>query len=109
MALQKSYEDRSGTTHASAYHMITAVNSRNLNTDPEVVITVSIFHDNTARQAGKEAVDDRFGIVNRSVSGAIFNTYFAPAVLNTVDKNIRSQAYEYLKTEIAYYTDAQDV
>ena len=102
MALQMSFDDDFGSTHASAYHRISSLT---LLPDPKIAsMEMEIYVDAAARAAAKTPLLKRHYVIE----GNDFDTYFAPAVLDVVDQNPQERAYEFLKT-LDEYDGASDV
>jgi len=102
MSLQLSYEASTGVTHASAHHKITNLSLRRQSSC--ALIHVTIFKDAAAMAADKSPV----GNASHRVAGEDYATYYANAVLDTVDQNVVERSYEYLKT-LDDYSGASDV
>ena len=102
MALQLSFDDQFGSTHASAYHRILM-----LHMDVDVRIAewvVGIYKDAAARADGKMVLTKRA----YALRGDDFDTYLAPDVLDIEDQNPQERLYVYLKT-LDEYDGASDV
>ena len=102
MALQKSFDDAHGSTHASAYHRVTS-----LHLDIEHKIaewSVNTYKDSQARADGKVPVN----VKTFMLTDTDYDTYFAPSVLDVVDQNPQERVYVYLKT-LDEYDGASDV
>jgi hypothetical protein len=102
MALQLSYDAPTGVTHASAYHKITGL-SQDRQSD-RMMLHVLIYKDAAAKAADKSPV----GSASYRVADADYATYYANAVLDTVDQNHIERSYVYLKT-LSDYSGASDV
>jgi len=91
MALQKSYEDVHGTTHASAYAKIIAVT---LNTLFKVaVVDLFVYKDEAARQAVKEPV----ARMKYRYEGEDYDDHFSITEMDVEDKNPVKIAYDLIK------------
>lgn len=101
MALQGSYEDEHGVTHASAYAVVGNVRLDYLAS--RAIVTVNIFHDSTAKTNGKVPV-----IVNcYDYYGSDFTSNFGTAALSPVDANPQKNAYDdvKLKSDFSGWSD----
>ena len=96
MALQASYTDDYGATHADAYVQI-----QSLFLFPSMIhMDVAYFHNAAARSKADETAQK--AVINHfqfQISGSDFNTYFADGVLDDDGKSPYKQAYAYLKTQ----------
>ena len=92
MALQISFDDQFGSTHASAYFRILGVDVRNA--DSFASIYVATYVDAAARTDDKAPLQKK----PHQVVDDIFTTYFAVEALDVVDQNPIERGYEYLKT-----------
>ena len=96
MAIQKSYVDRFGSTHAEAYSKIKAVTVENAQTH----ILLEVYHNAAARSksdatAQKPFIDQVWGLAE----GSDFTTYFADSVLVGSYKSPLKQGYAWVKTQ----------
>ena len=92
MALQKSYEDIYGVTHASAYSKVEIFEPH---TSEKVVnIQVHTYVDAAARSAGKRAVHVR----HYRYEDTDYDALLSPTVMDPVDKNPIKLIYVKLKT-----------
>jgi len=112
MALQKSWDDEFGATHASAYARVIRIDM-----DIEhatATATVGIYVDSAARNAGKKPFQRRsynFDTLSGSslvpsTASARFADLFAVGVLNT--KNPTKSVYDHIKT-LSEWSGATDV
>jgi len=96
MALQVSYTDDYGATHAQAY-----VQVQSMTIYPSVVhMDVAYFHNAAARSKADETAQK--SVIRHfqfQIAGTDFNTYFADGVLDDDTKSPFKQAYAYLKTQ----------
>ncbi len=105
MALQKQITLDNGIILTNAYIKISSFYFFNKVGDNSYVnIEISIFKDQQARIDGKPEVI-RF---NHKCADPKFTEYFSLAVLNDQDKNMISQAYEYMKT-MSIYSGASSI
>ena len=99
MALQKSYTDVYGVTHATAYTRIDSVSV----THDEAKITVLIYHDADARSKGDASkIKQALKVANADIFNGDYTTYFADDVLKSDTKSPIGQAYEWLKAQTDY-------
>ena len=111
MALQKTFNDTTGATYTDAYVRITKVTmDRNLSS-PCAVIYYDVWVSSTERTNGSPILGTlgKKHEVKNEGGATLFDDYFTTTVLNTVNKNVVSQAYEYLKAEDAALSGATDV
>jgi len=96
MAIQKSFVDDFGATHAEAYTMVVnyAVFSN------KVDLGIQVFHTADARSKS-DASAMKSAIVNTiiSIEGSDIATYFADGVLDDNNKSPLKQAYAYIKAQ----------
>ena len=82
MALQGSFTDRFGVEHSQAYAKITFLNINMLNFTGDLV--VNIWHDQTARNTGKEPVEMKHYMLDTATFNQLLgqatgiNTLFVP-------------------------------
>jgi len=81
MALQKSYEDETGTTHASAYAKIAGIEMGT--TDRVANVRVCIYKDAAARAADKKPVR----VMRYQYQGDDYDALFSAAAMDPVDTN----------------------
>lgn len=115
MALQGSCTTDDGVEHAQAYCKVVEINSNWQ--DKSAHITIEIFHDKAARDAGKTPLSNsrsydlkkeaKQAITRELENGDVhvmeqtipaFDELFSVAVLSESGKNAVSQAYAWLKT-----------
>tara|TARA_Y100000296_G_C4934846_1_gene138466 strand:- start:54 stop:425 length:372 start_codon:yes stop_codon:yes gene_type:complete len=99
MALQISYTDKSGATHAEAYVKIEVVKWTTTKSICE--FEVGVYHNAAARSKNNEA--DKKVLVDHyryHISGDTHTTYLAESVLKEADKSLMSQLYAWLKTHV---------
>ena len=105
MALTKQITLNSGITIENAYIKVFSITYfNNASYDSYVKFNVNIFFNQDARNQGKPEVI----AFPYQVSGEDFDVYFDFNVLKQAEKNIVSQAYEYLKS-LSFYSDATDI
>jgi len=96
MAIQKSFVDDFGATHAEAYTMVVnyAVFSN------KVDLGIQVFHTAAARSKS-DASAMKSALVNTiiSIEGSDIATYFADGVLDDNNKSPLKQAYAYIKAQ----------
>lgn len=102
MALQLSYDDQFGSTHASAYHRV--VNFTVSRERDFVSLFLATYVDAAARQADKEPLIRR----KYRVAGDDYDTYFSTSALDVADQNVIERGYVYLKT-LSEFSGASDV
>tara|TARA_Y100000310_G_scaffold318631_1_gene372955 strand:+ start:836 stop:1168 length:333 start_codon:yes stop_codon:yes gene_type:complete len=95
MAVQVSYTDEFGVTHAEAYARIDT-----LVFEPTgVLVKISVYRDADARSKSNETnMKVPVLLSSTMVKGSSYTTYFADSVLNTSGKTPFNQAYAWLKT-----------
>lgn len=96
MALQRSYTDIYGTTHAQAYTRVLAVHLGKMPTFVEIVIHASANARSKADATAEKAA--LFGKVYE-LSSSDATTYFADGVLDNDGVSPIKKAYEWLKTQ----------
>lgn len=105
MALQLSYDDRFGTTHASAYHRVLSLE---LFVDSQAArVRVGTYKDAQARTDGKEVLitlDYTF----TATTPATYDDLFGVTALDVVDMNPIKSVYNHLKT-LPEWAGASDV
>jgi hypothetical protein len=92
MALQITITDEADVTHTDSYHFITSITLRRR--IDHAAIKVSAYKSQAAKNSGKRAIATHLV----TVTGADYDTYYGPAALNPLGKNVYKQSYEYLKT-----------
>ena len=105
MSLKKSITTRDGIEHPNAYFKL--VRDRFDYVNKRVSMSLSCWHDQAAKEAGKATLSKvpekrTFSITD----AAVYDQYFALAVLEVEGVNERKKCYEYLKTQI---TGTEDV
>ena len=111
MALQKTFNDTTGATYTNAYVRITKViMDRNLVT-PCVDIYYDVWVSSTEKSNGSPVLGTlgKHHVVKNEGGATLFDDYFSTAVLDAVNANVVSQAYEYLKAEDAALSGATNV
>ena len=99
MAIQKSYTDVYGATHAEAYTRIESVYV----TASLAEIQVLIYHNAAARSKSDSSATKQALIVeNTTITGDDYTTYFTDSVLKTDTKSPVVQAYAWLKAQSSY-------
>jgi hypothetical protein len=91
MALQKSYEDIHGSTHASAYAKIVDIRMNTLGKVAEV--TLYVYKDAAARAAQKAPVGGKTYLV----AGDDYDPIFSVGALDPADANPIKLAYGAIK------------
>lgn len=105
MALQLSYDDSFGTTHASAYHRVVALQ---LNISEQVAkVQVGTYKDAQARSDGKDLVSVKAYMFTPTTTPA-YADLFGVAVMDPVDTNPIKVVYGHLKT-LPEWSGASDV
>ncbi len=105
MALQKQIELDNGVILENAYIKIATFYFYNPSTDNSYVdLEVNIFKDQQARQDGKPEVSK----FTHKCTDPNFTNYFSLPVLNGENKNMISQAYEWMKS-MTLYSGAIDI
>jgi len=101
MALQGSYEDAQGVTHASAYAKIVELTLDPVNSTARA--TVHVYHDSAAKTAGKTQVTSEYYTFEPS----IYDSVFGIAALDALNANPQKNAYAELKNldRFTGYTD----
>jgi hypothetical protein len=102
MALQQSYLDDFGSTHATAYFRITGLTLDVVNKIASW--SIGIYVDATARADNKAILKSW----HYTLTESDYDAWFAPAVLNVENQNPQERAYVYLKT-LDEYDGASDV
>lgn len=104
MALQKSVSTDQGIS--ADYHRIDFI--RMQSDDKKLFFDVQLYIDAAARSGGGTPIKSS----EYCVEGAEFDTYFAPAVLDTLNQNPQERAYAWLKTQttpVDFTTGTTDV
>ena len=115
MAIQKSFTTKSDIVLASAYHRISRINFVRRSPRPDFIEgEVSIYKDAQARNDGKSPVKVFSFNIRDTYPGTEFSTFFGTSALDTVNQNVISQCYEWMKTKsslkgIDYTTGVTDV
>lgn len=91
MALQKSFDDRFGATHASAYHRVAYIEMDISSRSARV--HVHTFVDQAARDADKDPVGKKTYVYIDTNYDDLFN----PSNTNPVDKNPAKNVYDEIK------------
>jgi hypothetical protein len=105
MGLQKQIELESGVILPEAYAKVSTFYFYNTSSDNSYVnIEVNIFKDKAARDSGKPEVAKFIHKCN----DPNFTEYFSLSVLNGIDVNMISQAYEWMKT-MSIYSGSIDI
>jgi hypothetical protein len=91
MALQLSYDDSYGSTHASAYHRITFVEM--FVAERVARVKIATYVNQTARNDGRSPL----GEMAYSFSGTDYDDLFDDTNMSPVDKNPIKNAYENIK------------
>ena len=91
MALQLTFDDQYGSTHASAYHRVVLIK---LDIDNRTAdVKVSTYIDAAARSADKKPV----GEFHYRYTDTDFDTLFDDTNMNPLDKNPTKNVYDELK------------
>ena len=99
MAIQKSYVDVYGATHADAYTRVESVYV----TNSSVEIQILIYHNAAARsKSDSSAMKQALVMENTTITGSDYDTYFADSVLKADTKSPVVQAYAWLKAQSNY-------
>ena len=102
MALQLSFDDAFGSTHASAYHRIVGLE---LSVEDEVAhVTIATYVDQTARTNDMRPV----GKKRYRFEGTDYTNLFDDTNMSPVDKNPIKNAYDHIKT-LPEWSAATDV
>ena len=105
MALQKQVTLNSGVILENGYIKIRSLELyNNANYDSYVIIHVSIFYDQNARNSKKPEVVNFI----HKVTGEIFDQFFSYNIMSQEGNNPISQGYLYLKT-LPFYSDVIDI
>jgi hypothetical protein len=92
MALQKSFDDRFGATHASAYHRVARIEMNIARRSAQV--HVYTYKDQAARNANKDPVE----VTSYLYTQGDYDALFDPSNMSPVDKDPLKNAYDELKT-----------
>jgi len=105
MGLQKQIELENGVILSAAYIKVSTFYFYNKSGDSSyVTLEVNIFKDQQARIDGKPEVAKFI----HKCSDPKFTEYFSLSVLNDENKNMISQAYEWMKT-MSIYSGATNI
>jgi hypothetical protein len=102
MALQLSFNDRFGSTHASAYHRVVAIEMDVSNRYAKVKIAT--YKDLAARNADKSPLEHQ----TYTFSETAYDDLFDATNMNPVDKNPVKNVYDHIKT-LPEWSAASDV
>ena len=105
MALEGHIQLYNGIDMTSAYVVVAEVCIKKVEGSGNAAeVYVAVYFNEAIKTAGKSEVVH----FNHRAIGALFDTYFADAVVNQTGKNHFSQSYEYLKS-LSQYSGFTDV
>ncbi len=107
MALKKHYVDDSGIDFPDAYFRVSGFLCPEFDAK-EIEIIVKVYKDSEKRNKLDLNEDKPFMVKRFFVNNSVFDNYFNISILKENNIDFRMKAYDYLKSEEPYFSDAVD-